>query len=140
MKVDDNHFWTNKRWSVSRRMARMLGQPVFVEGGAEGECHGATSADYGPYVMCGRNAKYEYEGLSFCGTHHPPKVKERRDKRDAEFHARYEANRKRWKAEQWESKARERAWEALNEIAKGEMNDPAGYAAMILDELNAEKP
>ena len=77
--------------------------------------------------QCLRKGTVEEDGMLWCKIHAPSEVKKRdqakREKFDADLKRRMTQN------------AGPRLLSALREIAKGEMNDPAGYASMILEDL-----
>lgn len=99
-----------------------------------GQCCGEVRIDDWSNTRCSYNGKLEYRGRNFCKIHYPPSIFEkaqaRHDKFDREWNERQARNRMQERQQDW----RDRALEALREIAKGELNDPAGYAAMILEE------
>jgi len=79
------------------------------------------------FHQCSRKAKID--GL-WCRWHSP----EYMAKQEAKRQARWAEESRKWERRRRTSELNEKALAALIEIAKGEMNDPAGYAAMILEE------
>jgi hypothetical protein len=90
--------------------------------------------------QCPNKGKFEFESFNFCGLHYPPKLFEK-------IKARIEQNR----IEQvtrdfyedrrsWRSKCDTQMIKALKEIANGALNDPVGYAQLIIQELNDAEP
>lgn len=101
-----------------------------------GRCAGRPiEGDY-----CWNKGKFEFEGAMFCGIHHPPAVWAKHQKRLAKERRRHVDWSHRSKLSNWESRRVSRIARAFEEIAKGELNDPASYAAMILKEIESEKP
>lgn len=45
-------------------------------------------------ITCRHKAAYEYEGRWYCKTHHPPTMQAKRDARDAEWKAQFDARRR----------------------------------------------
>lgn len=89
--------------------------------------HKADGTFHGQTYQCNRKAKQD----GYCSQHHPDSVIARRDK-----------NMAKRKAEQ---AARKRHYErpgllreALEEIAKGQISDPAEYAARRLQEIYSD--
>ena len=98
------------------------------------KCHGWLRGEYGGGSQCGKNAKYTHRGLPFCGLHYPPKLWERKLNNERKYRAKVDAK---WEQSNYHNRLRdwrEKVLEALETIAQGELNDPAGYAQMILDE------
>lgn len=80
----------------------------------------STQDRWPSYHQC--NHKAVVDGL-YCKIHSPAEVERRR----AKAKAKYDKETKKWH-QPFEYR------KALTEIAKGQLNDPAGYAQMILDE------
>lgn len=58
-------------------------------------CAKVYGGGYWPH-SCGRNAKVERDGRHYCGTHDPEAVKLRREKNNAEWQAKHNAERALW--------------------------------------------
>jgi len=105
-----------------------------------GKCAGCSAHDH---QRCFNNAnpkKYTFEGLAFCGVHYPPKVWEKNNaRRDKSRRERIDRSHS-WDLNMWKQRREIAIVKAFEEIAKGELNDPAGYAQMILADLEAERP
>lgn len=89
-------------------------------------CRWGLFKDYQSY-QC--HNKHSVDGL-WCRIHSPEAKKKRAEK----FQASYEAKIKKWDEQNRQRRLKEKAVAALEEIAKGELNDPVGYAIMILEE------
>jgi len=70
----------------------------------------------------------------FCKQHEPTAWRARLDARDARWEAKWRADREAWAAEDRKKKSADAFKEALEKIAKGELNDPVGFAQLILEE------
>ncbi len=77
--------------------------------------------------QCSRNAVKD----GYCKQHHPDNVKARREANEAKWKKEHEMKMKHFRRPAL-------LREALEEISKGELNDPAGYAAMKLEEIYGE--
>jgi len=77
--------------------------------------------------QCDRKGKHPEDGHMWCHQHRPSAVAERRRKHDEKHAAEYRRRRIEF--------AGPRLLAIVREIARGELNDPAGYAAMKLEEL-----
>ncbi|MPS98567.1 MAG: hypothetical protein E2581_08710 [Pseudomonas sp.] len=64
---------------------------------SEHKCCGRIGPFYSKRV-CGKTANFAHEGKHYCGTHHPPSVKDRKAKRDEEWSRQYEERRAREQA------------------------------------------
>jgi hypothetical protein len=80
--------------------------------------------------QCGRKATV---GI-FCKQHDPIAWQARRDARDAKWQAEWAADRERNRLEDRRQNSIDAFKTALMKIAGGKLNDPAGYAAMVLEE------
>ena len=136
-----DHDFTSSRPMVRDRKMRSESHPdggdaTYYLDGEDGTCQGATYGDWG-YHGCSNRGKHEYRGISFCKIHHPPTRFRKRQERDAKHRAEYDRKRERWQYDDALKAWREKALKALETISEGELNDPAGYAQMILDERPA---
>lgn len=131
---DGREFLTGKKRVIRWEHSKHGEARYYIEGGQPGKCCGYISGDVSGGHQCYRNAKYDYRGHKFCGTHYPPKVFERAQKREEKWRRKWQAEKSRWDYQKAMREWKERVITAFEEIAKGELNDPAGYAAMILDE------
>ena len=80
--------------------------------------------------QCGRKAVI---GI-YCKQHEPVAWQARRDARMAKWEAGYAADRERDRLADRREQSIDAFKAALEEISKGALNDPAGYAAMVLQE------
>lgn len=71
--------------------ADVVTRPTTLDGSPR--CKHVTWSGY-HYLQCKRRAKYD----GFCGTHEPGRVQARKDKKDAEREARYQAHKAVWAA------------------------------------------
>lgn len=113
---------------INSRFGQGPRQPI------HGQCAAAV-ADHGRgagFHQCTRTAKVSEMGFGWCGQHAPSKVRAKQEKRDARWRAESAARDARATARRAEQELKETALAALKEIARGELNDPAGYATMIL--------
>lgn len=135
-----DHEYTDKAFGRRDRRIRSERHPdggearyYINDNGLDEKCQGAIFGEF-RHSQCTKNGKHEYRGVKFCGTHLPEKVFARHQKREAERQRRWdaEAKERRYRSDlkEWELKC----MEALKTIAQGELNDAAGYAAMILSE------
>ena len=100
---------------------------------AETCCGQLKSDGYYEGSPCGKKAKFLYRDRPFCGQHYPPKVFERGFKREDAFQAKMDARRRSWERSDAQSTWNAEAIAALRKIAEGELNDPVGYAQLILE-------
>ncbi len=115
------------------------GAKYFISGHDPDLCAGAVYGGWRHHQCQRNNPKYEHRGVLFCGTHYPPKVHERNLARQAKSDREYAERRRRREASERRERLRDKAVEALRDIARGN-NDPRGLAEMILTEYDDEWP
>jgi len=93
----------------------------------QGKCKESIRGDFWSFNQCTNNAKKD----GYCLMHHPDKVKARRDKQDAKWEMEREISQRPYKK-------RLLYWETLTKIANGGINDPVGYAKMVLGASHEE--
>lgn len=106
-----------------------------MKGNADPErCRWRVSGGMGWHSrQCSRKAVVD--GL-WCKQHSPASAQDREKERQE----RWALERYNSAMEWWRRRCEETALTAIKEIAKGEMNDPAGYAQMLLDEWSESEP
>lgn len=96
-------------------------------------CCGASYGDWG-YHGCNNKGRHDYRGFKFCKLHHPPTRFEKKQAREAQYRKEQRAKDRRYQYDRALKNWEQEAIQALRTIATAELNDPAGYAQMILDE------
>ncbi len=95
-----------------------------------------------PYAsgQCSRRGRLVFEGRKFCGLHHPPAVLAKRQARERKYDFEDRKRDYTYALGAWE-RTRVRAFEAaLVEIAAGKLDDPAGYAQIVIEEQESKRP
>lgn len=103
----------------------------------QGHCAGQIRGDFHGH-RCGNKGKLEYRGRQFCKIHHPPTAWAKKFKREKAWRAKFDAD---WARGEWRDEVRkwkEECYQALIKISEGELNDPAGYAQMVLEDRPKE--
>ena len=105
---------------------------------SEGLCEAQIFNHFTLGAGCRNVARYEFQGHSFCGAHNPIRVFERRQKRDEKWNLKYKDERRKEQLRLNRLKNDRLAREALKKITEGELNDPVGYALLILGDFLEE--
>lgn len=87
------------------------------------------------FHQCTRKPKYWYGTLGYCNTHDPNKFRERRDKKQAEWHAQWNYSNRLAEFESQQRKFKDDCLDAVRQIAAGH-NDPR----TLCSELLAQEP
>ena len=141
-EYDDGKFGQKSGRVIRTERGEQGSVRYYIKGFKADHCVAQTSSADGFWHYQCRNkwkAKYDHRGSHFCGTHFPPKRFARAVARKAKWDREWAADRANHKHNNDKQAWHDRCMEALREIAKGQLNDPAGYAAMILED-KPEKP
>lgn len=82
---------------------------------------------------CSRRGIVERDGNHYCRQHDPVAAKARREEREAEWKAQWEAKQRRWKEAEALAALKNDALEAIRQIAAGH-NDPRSLARDVLEQ------
>jgi hypothetical protein len=83
------------------------------------------------FYQCSRKPKVNYGGLGYCGQHDPASVSAKRNKRNAEFNAKWAAQKQAQADAEAKRKLLDDALDAIRQIAAGH-NNPRTLAAQVL--------
>lgn len=106
------------------------------------ECDGHIMVDHGfgqgDFSRCTNTAKTEFDGKRYCLVHDPVRVKARRTRWREKFDAENARRDEHYRRLDAIAKNGETARKALDAIARGELNDPVSYAALVIERYERE--